>query len=66
MSKKSRTTGDVLLDMEPLLLELVDQDLQFGDILSLVYMYLMVHAPGAREEYEDGTHPTFNYGPKED
>jgi hypothetical protein len=65
VSKKNRTTGDVLLDMEPLLLELVDQDLQYGDILALVYAYLMVHAPGAREEYEDGTHPIFNYGPRE-
>ena len=51
--------------MEPLLFELVDQELQWSDILGLVYMWLMVHALGARETYKDGTHPTFYYGPKE-
>lgn len=61
---KRRKLGDVLLDMEPLLLEMVDHDLQHGDILNLVRGYLEVHAPGAKEEYEDGTEPEFYYGPK--
>ncbi|EFX60709.1 hypothetical protein DAPPUDRAFT_123240 [Daphnia pulex] len=37
---KIRKLGDVLLDMEPLLLEMVDHGLQYGDILNLVYGYL--------------------------
>lgn len=63
--KKVRTTGDILLDMEPLLLELVEkQDLQWGDVMHLIYGYLTVHAPGAREVYMDETNPTFHYGHK--
>jgi hypothetical protein len=64
--KKQRKTGEVLLDMEPLLLELVDQEMQWGDILALVYGYLMVHSPDSREEYEDGSHPIFYYGCKKE
>ena len=64
MAKKARTTGDVLLDLEPLILELVDHNLQWGDVLGLVHSYLMVHAPGAREEYTDDTHPEYYYGPQ--
>lgn len=59
-----RTTGDILLKMEPLILKLVDQGLQHGDILGLLHVYLMIHAPGCREEYEDGTHPEYYYGPQ--
>ena len=57
--------GKTLLDLETLLLEMaVDHDLQFGDILNLVYGYLEVHCPHAREEYTDGSgHPEFYYGP---
>ena len=61
-----RKLGDVLLDLEPLILEMVeDHDLQHGDVLNLVRGYLEVHCPGAKEEYEDGGSPTFFYGPKE-
>jgi len=61
--KRCRKLGLVLLDMEPLLLELVDHDLQYGDILNLVRGYLEVHAPLAQEQYDDGTVPVFYYGP---
>lgn len=61
-----RTTGDILLDLEVHLEELVDQDLQFGDILALVYSWLEVHAPGAKEQYDDGGSPIFYYGPAKD
>ena len=62
---KLRPLGEVLLDLEPLLLEMVVQhDLQFGDVLNLVYGYLEVHCPGAKEEYDDdGKSPVFYYGP---
>jgi hypothetical protein len=66
--KKNRTLGTALLDLETILDEMVDHhDLQWGDILNLVYGHLMVHRPDAREEYVDGdgSHPIFYYGPKE-
>lgn len=57
--------GEILLDMEKLLLEMVDShDLQWGDILNLVLGYLMVHCPGAQEKYTKGGSPEFYYGPK--
>ena len=63
--KPPRMMGDIMLDMEPLLLEMaIDQDLQWGEILHLVYGYLKVHVPGGQEEYLDGSHPEFYYGPK--
>lgn len=62
--KKIRPLQEVLLDMEPLMEELVDaHDLQWGDFLSLMHSWLMVHRPGAREEYTKGGHPEFYYGP---
>lgn len=64
--KKIRPTGKILLDMEPLLEELVDDhDLQWYDILFLVLGWLMVHRPDAQEQYLDGTKPVFFYGHKE-
>ncbi len=60
---KLRKSGTILLEMEPLLMELVDHDLQHGDILNLIRGYLEVHCPGARETYTDGTYPWFYYGP---
>ena len=63
-TKKIRPAGEVLLDMEPLIQELVfDHELQTGEILNLIRGYLEIHCPGAEEEYEDGTSPTFYYGP---
>lgn len=63
--KKLRPLGTILLEMEPLILEMVvKHDLQHGDILNLVRGYLEVHCPGAKEEYEDGYDVEFYYGPK--
>lgn len=62
--KKLRPLGSTLLDLEKLLLEMcVDHDLQWGDVLNLVRGYLEVHVPTAREEYTEGGHPEFYYGP---
>lgn len=65
-SKKLRPLGDILLDMEPLIMEMAEgHDLQHGDILNLVRGYLDVHLPGAREVYaDDESSPEFYYGPK--
>lgn len=59
-----RKLGDVLLDLEVILDEMVDShDLQFGDILNLVHGHLVIHRPDAREEYTAGGNPVFKYGP---
>ena len=61
---KLRRLGDIMLDMEPLILEMCnDHDLQWYEILNLVRGYLEVHCPGAREEYTAGGNPIFYYGP---
>lgn len=64
--KKIRKVGDILLEMEPLIQELVDHELQWGDILNLIRGYLEIHSSEAQEEYLDGTHPVFFYGHKND
>lgn len=60
-----RRLGDVLLDMEPLIQEMMDDhDLQWGDMLGLIYAYLQAHYPSHREVYTiDGKSPIFYYGP---
>lgn len=65
--KKLRPLGDNLLDLENVVTSMVeDHDLQFGDVLNLVYGYLAVHFPEAQEVYEkDNERPIFYYGPKE-
>ena len=63
MKTKIRPIGDILLEMEPLILEMIDHKLQWGDILNLVRGYLEVHCPGAQEEYDEGGNPKFYYGP---
>lgn len=61
-----RPLGNIMLDMEKLIEEMTDDhDLQYGDILNLVFGYLEVHCPHAKEEYTDGGNPIFYYGPKE-
>jgi hypothetical protein len=64
MAKKTRPVMEILLEMEPLLEELIDkQDLQHGDVLALIWVWLTVHRPDAIEEYiEDGSSPEFYYG----
>jgi hypothetical protein len=64
--KRVRPLGRVTADLEPLLLEMVDHDLQHGEILNLIRGYLEIHCPGAREEYTDGGSPEFYYGPRRD
>lgn len=61
---KKQSMGNILLEHENVLLKMVDHGLQWGDILNLTRGYLEVHAPGAREEYTEGGHPIFYYGPK--
>ncbi len=65
-SRTSRIISDVLLDLEPLLFELTEeQGLQMGEMLALVKCWIEIHYPDAIEEYQNGTHPIYYYGPKE-
>lgn len=62
-SDKLRCLGDILLELEPLLDEMIiDHGLQWGDVMGLVRAHLEIHLPCGKEEYEDGTSPMFYYG----
>lgn len=63
--KKLRPLGHIQLDLEPLILEMADHDLQWGDYLGLLHIYLKIHLPDSQEEYDDDTHPIFFYGHKD-
>lgn len=65
--KKIRPLGDILLDLEVLIDEMIDSHcLQMGDMLNWLYGHLIIHRPDSREVYiKDGKHPTFYYGPEE-
>ena len=59
---KIRPLGQITEDLEPLIEEMVDgHDMQMGEILYLLYGYLMIHYPECIEEFEDGTKPLFKY-----
>lgn len=65
VNDKLRPLGQTLLDLEVLILEMtVDHDMQWGDVLNIVRGYMEVHCPHAREEYTEGGHPEFYYGPR--
>lgn len=60
-----RKFGDILLDLEKIVDEMIDNhDVQWGDVLSLVFSYLKIHRPDAQEKYVKGGSPEFYYGPK--
>lgn len=67
MSKKPeiRELGEILLELEPLLDEMImDHGMQWGDVMGLIRAHLEIHLPCGREEYEDGDSPMFYYGPQ--
>jgi len=68
--KKLRPMGQITQDLENLLLEMTDaegHDLQHGETIALVFNWLIVHAPHARETYTaDGSHPVMFYGHKDE
>lgn len=67
LNKKIRPAGEILLDLETILDELIDDHgFQWGDTLSVIYGHLMVHRPDAQEEYLNGENPKFYYGPAEE
>lgn len=61
---KLRKVGDIMMDMEKLLIELhEDHDMQHYEVLYLVNGYQKVHFPEQIETYLDNTNPVL-YGPK--
>ena len=64
MAKQKELWGDILLEHEEVLLKMIKQGLQWGDILNLTRGYLEVHAPEAQEKYVVGGSPEFYYGPQ--
>jgi len=63
--KRLRPVGDVMMDMEKLLLELhIDHDMQHGEVLYLINGWQKIHVPDQVETYvSDGSHPVL-YGSK--
>ena len=61
---KLRPLGQVTLDLEVILEEMVDShELQMGEILAIVKAWVEIHRPDALEIYEDGSNPFYFYGP---
>ena len=56
--------GDLMHEVEALVAKFVEEhDMQRGEIMALIDTYIVVHYPGAIEEYEDGSAPIYFYGP---
>lgn len=50
-------------DLEKVLEKMTDtHGMQLGQILSEIHNWVLVHRPGAIEEYTEGGHPEFYYG----
>lgn len=55
-NRKLRPLGQITADLEPLLFEMVCQhDLQHGEVLALIDVWLSIHAPACKEKYTDGS-----------
>lgn len=55
--------GQTSFKLEKVLEEMTDiHDMQLGQILSEIHNWVIVHRPGAVEEYEEGGHPEYYYG----
>lgn len=62
--KELAPLGQLLLEIEPYLERFVDEhDLQKGDILALISIWIDIHRPECKETYLDGTQPKLKYGP---
>lgn len=61
--KKIRPMGQITEDLEPLILEMIEQhELQWHEILAIIHGYLMVHCPQGQEQYTEGGNPKYYYG----
>lgn len=66
--KKLRPLGEILLDIEPLYLELMlGHKLQYSDLYGILNQYNKTHGLDevCLEQYTDGTTPIFYYGHKD-
>lgn len=60
--KQIRPMGNIMLDMEPLIQEMMDDhDLQHQEFHGLMDHYLLVHYPKHQAKYLDGTVPILHY-----
>ncbi len=66
--KPLRPMGEILLDLETILEEMVDEhQLQAGDILYDVYGWIETHRPEALERYTmDSSNPVLRYRHRDD
>ncbi len=66
--KKIRPLGKIMLDLEPLLFEMVEtHEMQLQEVFAQIYYWASVHYPDAIPEYLDGSAPKLKgikYGPK--
>lgn len=64
MKKPLRPLGQILLEIEPRLIEAMEgHDLQHGDMYGILEKYLNLHMPGYKEVFtEDRTSPVLYYG----
>jgi len=61
-----RKVGDITLDIEEYLEEMIDEhELQKGEILALISIWIDIHRPNCKEVYTRGGSPVFYYGHKE-
>lgn len=66
MARRKRKFGDILLDLEKLIDEMIDDhDVQWGDIIYWIFGHLKIHRPDAQEKYVGGGEPELYYGPKQ-
>lgn len=64
MKTKLRPLGHITSELEPLLLEMMEEhELQLHEVLGMIFLWAQVHMPGSIEVYEDGTNPILKYGP---
>ena len=62
---KIRPLGEITGELEHLLDELyIHHDMQFHEVLGILYLTTKTHYPGAIEEYKDGSNPVLYYGKK--
>lgn len=65
MKKKLRPLGRVTLDLESVVDEMaLDHELEWGEIMALVFAYMQTHLPESKEQFLDGDEVEFYYGPR--
>ena len=62
MNKKIRPIGEIMFDVEDILDEMcVSHQMQWHEVLGLIYASLQLHYKESQEEFLDGSKPVFKY-----